>query len=302
MGDPLERLTNLLALLLETRVPLSLDRIQHSLNGQYPDEVVARRGAFERDKGVLRDEGIPIEQTIMSDGATGYWIDRAKYELGELGLTDDERRALQLAAATVRVGADWVDDAMLKLDALGERADSDLVAALPSLSALPRLFDGHLARAPVSFRYRGRSRLVDPYGLLSREGFWYVVGFDHDAAAIRSFRVDRIEGDVEVGPSDAYAAPDDFDPASFVSDSRRPSGSGSASVLVDSVMAPKVEADFGSATVLEHRPDGVVFAVPYGPALRSWVLGLLEHAEVLSPPEARAEVVAWLRDVAGVRR
>jgi hypothetical protein len=34
------------------------------------------------------------------------------------------------------------------------------------------------------------------------------------------------------------------------------------------------------------------------PAFRSWVLGLLEHAEVLGPPAVRGEVVAWLEEVA----
>ena len=34
-------------------------------------------------------------------------------------------------------------------------------------------------------------------------------------------------------------------------------------------------------------------------AFRSWVLGFLEHAEVLSPPELRSEMVAWLRGEAG---
>ena len=31
------------------------------------------------------------------------------------------------------------------------------------------------------------------------------------------------------------------------------------------------------------------------PAFRSWVLGLLDHAEVVGPPDVRAAVVAWLR-------
>ncbi|MEY2416089.1 MAG: hypothetical protein QOH53_1423, partial [Ilumatobacteraceae bacterium] len=36
MVDQLERTTNLLALLLETRVPLTLDNIVNQLAGQYP--------------------------------------------------------------------------------------------------------------------------------------------------------------------------------------------------------------------------------------------------------------------------
>jgi proteasome accessory factor B len=34
-------------------------------------------------------------------------------------------------------------------------------------------------------------------------------------------------------------------------------------------------------------------------AFRAWVIDLLDHAEVLSPPELRADMVAWLDAVAG---
>jgi predicted DNA-binding transcriptional regulator YafY len=36
-------------------------------------------------------------------------------------------------------------------------------------------------------------------------------------------------------------------------------------------------------------------------AFRSWLFGLGEHAEVVSPLEVRAVVVAWLREMAGAR-
>ncbi len=298
MTDPLERLTNLLALLLETRVPLTLERISLELEGQYPDDLTAKRGAFERDKALLRDEGVPIAQVILGDGSTGYSIDRASYELGDLGLSDDERQALQLASATVRSGVEWADDALLKLDA-GSRAvvDADIIASLPSLSALSTLFDAHLERARVSFRYLKKDRNVDPYGLLSREGFWYVVGFEYGAQGVRTFRVDRIEGDITRGESDTYTVPAGFDPAAVVSDTRRPSGTTTARVAIDAVIAAKVEADLGTQTVAERHPGGIVVDVPYGPGFRSWVLGLMEHAEVLSPAEVRSELVEWLRSM-----
>ena len=36
-------------------------------------------------------------------------------------------------------------------------------------------------------------------------------------------------------------------------------------------------------------------------AFRTFVLGLLEHAEVLEPDELRADLVAWLEAIAGPR-
>ncbi|MGI9646316.1 MAG: hypothetical protein ACR2O6_13500, partial [Ilumatobacteraceae bacterium] len=77
MADRVERLTNLLALLLETPEPLSLVQIAGELGGQYPDEHGARRAAFERDKSALRDIGVPIETEIVGGGEyagqTRYW-------------------------------------------------------------------------------------------------------------------------------------------------------------------------------------------------------------------------------------
>ena len=71
MADRVERLTNLLALLLETSEPLSLVQIADELTGQYPDAKTARRAAFERDKAVLRDIGVPIEQEIVGGADDG---------------------------------------------------------------------------------------------------------------------------------------------------------------------------------------------------------------------------------------
>ena len=56
MTDRVERLTNLLALLLETPIPLSLVEIAGELAGQYPEEHGARRAAFERDKAAFSED------------------------------------------------------------------------------------------------------------------------------------------------------------------------------------------------------------------------------------------------------
>ena len=55
--DRLERVTDLVLVLLDTSQPLTLDSIAHQVPG-YPVEHSARRQAFERDKRLLRDEGL----------------------------------------------------------------------------------------------------------------------------------------------------------------------------------------------------------------------------------------------------
>ena len=205
MVDALERVTNLLALLLETRRPLTLDEIAAELPA-YPASLTARRGAFERDKAMLRDLGIPIGSEVLAGsqaGATGYWIDRDRYELRGLELSTDERQALQVAVAAVRSG-----DARFGLLKLGGAVagEAAVVTNVPTLDALPTLREAAAARANVRFDYRGTPREVDPYALLLREGFWYVIGFDAGHAEVRTFRVDRIEGDVKVGAAGSFAA------------------------------------------------------------------------------------------------
>jgi len=56
----------------------------------------------------------------------------------------------------------------------------------------------------------------------------------------------------------------------------------------------------GEATVAERRDDGsVVLALPVSNplAFRSFVLTFLEHAEVLSPPDLRDDLLTWLEQV-----
>jgi predicted DNA-binding transcriptional regulator YafY len=60
--------------------------------------------------------------------------------------------------------------------------------------------------------------------------------------------------------------------------------------------------DLGDESVMERHDDGAVVVelrVVNREAFRTWVLGLLEHAEVLAPPELRADVIEWLREIAG---
>ena len=72
-------------------------------------------------------------------------------------------------------------------------------------------------------------------------------------------------------------------------------------MLVDASHAAWVVDELGEQAVVERRADGAVVValdVVNREAFRSFVLGLLEHAEVLAPPELRRDIVDWLRAVA----
>ena len=301
VADALERITNLVALLLEARTPLTLEQIANELAGQYPAGEVALRGAFERDKAMLREIGVPLEQEVLQGGDAGrtaYRIDRRHYELADLELAPDERAALELAVATVRLA-----DAKFGLLKLGASAtdSSAVVAHVPDLPALPALREATARHAEAAFAYRGTPRTVRPYALLLRRGLWYVIGHDLGHDEVRTYRVDRIESEVRLGPSDAFERPAGFDPRSAFPADPKLLGDGAAPlalVAVDASRAAAVERELGGAAVAQRHPDGSVEVhVPCANlyAFCAWLLGWGAHAEVLQPPEARQFVVEWLQ-------
>lgn len=294
--DALERITNLVALLLETRAPLTLEQIANELRGQYPAGEAALRGAFERDKALLREIGVPIDSEVLAGadaGKTAYRIDRRRYELSNLDLTPDETRALQMAVAAARLSD--ADFGLLKLGADGP-ASSAVVVNVPDDPALPLLRDAAAQRAVASFTYRGVARQLHPYAVLLREGAWYVIGHDTGHDEVRTYRVDRIESTVAVGQPGAFERPADFDVRAAFPDDPKLLGdepARRARVLVDASRARWV-----GAAVVARRDDGSVeVEVPCAnlDAFRSWLFGLGVHAEVLGPSEVRASVVDWLR-------
>ncbi len=305
--DRLERVTDLLLVLLDTTRPLSLREIAERVPG-YPEAHGARRQAFERDKRLLRDEGVPVLVVpIGGEEQLGYRVDPDAYYLPDLGLEAEEQAALNLAVAGVHLGEPIGRDALLKLGAAGESPLLSSSAAplvdlrsVDGLPALPVLFDAIRHAADISFSYRGERRHVDPAGLRFRRGQWYVVGFDRDRGEARTFRVDRIEGTPEAGPPESTELPPGFDvDAAFGRDPWQFGGGEEIEVdiLVDAAVAGRVVAELGEPAVVEERSDGAVvvrLTVTDEEALIRWVLDLLDHAEVIEPPAVRALLVERL--------
>ena len=279
-----------------------MPEIQRQL--EYPEDRVAFRRAFERDKDELRAMGIPlrIEKTTgRVPDVDGYRIPREEYALRDPGLTTEELAALHLAASAVQVEGLPATEGLLKLGGLVHDGAHDIgvhVAPLPADPNLASLFTAVSTRVPVELRYRDEVRTVDPFRLEFQRGRWYLTGFDHLRGEERNYRLDRIEGEVLVTQAPAFTAPVSAAPGrargAWELGAEAPVR---ARVRIDGAQAVWATQHVGPERVVAQEPDGsVVVELPVTnrAAFRSFVLSFLEHAEVLDPPELRADLVAWL--------
>jgi predicted DNA-binding transcriptional regulator YafY len=171
--------------------------------------------------------------------------------------------------------------------------------------ALPVLWEAIASLHPVSFTYHGKTRVVEPFGLVSRNGFWYLVGNDSVRSSQIVFRVDRIESQVTIDNKKSFERPVDFDiTAAFARDSKDFTTSQERAVVrVDAGVAPAVLRELGDeSVVVEHEDGSVDVNVPCGNhvAFRTWLFAMVDRAEVISPPEMRQRVLGWLREIAEV--
>ncbi|OBF61872.1 WYL domain-containing protein [Mycobacterium sp. 852002-51971_SCH5477799-a] len=323
-----ERLVNLVIALLSTRGYISAEKIRSSVAG-YSESASAEAFSrmFERDKNELRDLGIPLEVGRASawDPTEGYRINRDAYSLAPVDLTPDEAAAVavatQLWESPELITA--TQGALLKLRAAGVDVDPDAPVAIASPAGVPGLrgsedvlgilLSAIDSRQAVQFPHRPSraepyaTRTVEPWGVVTQKGRWYLVGHDRDRDATRTFRLSRIGPDVTpIGPPGAVAVPKDVDLRKIV-----------AQTVTEVSAAPTVGqarvwvAD-GRATALRRagRPvdarqlggrDGEVIELDIRSAdqLARDIAGYGADALVLEPQSLREDVLARLRAHAG---
>src|SRR6202008_1282882 len=228
-----ERLVNLVIALLSTRGYITAEKIRSSVAG-YSDSPSAEAFSrmFERDKNELRDLGIPLEVGRVSalDPTEGYRINGDAYSLPPVELPPDEAAAVavatQLWESPELITA--TQGALLKLRAAGVDVDPDAPVAIASpagtvglrgsedvLGALLFSID---SRQAVQFPPRPSraepytTRTVEPWGVVTEKGRWYLVGHDRDRDATRTFRLSRIGAKVTpIGAAGAVSVPHDVD-------------------------------------------------------------------------------------------
>lgn len=306
-----ERLLNLVICLLATRRPLSAEQIRQAVPGYDRDGDEAFQRMFERDKNELREIGIPID--VVRDpweDEPGYRIERQSYELPEITLEPDEAAVLGLAAQVWQRAslAEAASGALLKLRAGGVSTDQPVGTGALELRvdtrdpAFPALWDAVRDRRVVRFDYRGagsesvRSRTVEPWGVVSRRGRWYLAGFDRGRDAPRAFRLSRITGQVAtVGRPGVVEVPEGVDLKAMVGFPDEPAEERVAVVRVRQGTCEGLR----QLSRAVHAGDGgwdeaeLVFSDPE--RLAGWMASLGADVEVVQPPDAREAVISRLK-------
>jgi len=316
---------NLVIALLSTRNYITADRIRQTVYGYADnpsDDAFSRM--FERDKNELRDLGIPLETGRVSrlDPSEGYRIKREAYSLPDIELTADEAAAVavatQLWQSPELITA--TQGALLKLRAAGVDVDAPDSVAITSASALPGIRAsesvlGTLLSAidsgqAVRFGHRSsraepyNTRTVEPWGVVTDRGRWYLVGRDRDRNAIRTFRLSRIGAEVKpIGPAGAVSKPNDVDLRQVVA---RVVGEAPTGIEARVwVAADRATALRRAGTVVDHAVlngrDGDVLAIDIGSPdrLAREIAGYGPDAVVLEPESLREAVLDRLRAQAG---
>jgi len=300
-----ERLVNLTIALLATRRYLTKSEIFRSIEG-YEGNDESKERMFERDKDDLRSLGIEIEvggfDPIFNDEA-GYRIKPESYalDLGELSGADIALLSLAANAWNGQALNAIAHSALLKLKSIGIDSDIDAIPMLAprmvkASSELVTVVEAITTRSAITFTYIGQDlenqkRTLNPYALASRDGFWYFAGMDLDKGAIRTFRLDRVEGEIVVGKkSDSFEIPAGFDLFSHLDEGI------SAKLATLDIRKGKAFALRKKALSVVEKGEWDQITIQYGDD-STFIDSLLWHLDdvvVIEPSELRESVVKIL--------
>lgn len=175
---------------------------------------------------------------------------------------------------------------------------ADLKAQTPTLEKLRRAIREHRS---VEMNYQSNQvphpsqRGLDPYALVHRWGWWYVIGFCHVHKEIRTFRVDRIFG---VTLSDrTFFVSTDFNLQMYLKNELQAQPQVNARLRFESAFANVLSGNQSYWETLEPQTDGaieVTFSAPTLEWAASTALAYGPAVEVLEPRELRGLVTEWL--------
>jgi len=315
MTTPATRLINLILML--QRQP-----------GQKATDLANRLGVsvrtLHRYFEMLEEMGVPIYAERGPYG--GFSLVRG-YKLPPLVFTPEEAVAISLGTSLVRemwgqLYYEAAQGALTKLEnvlpdeqrqeiawarralvAIGiNRADIEMLTPL-----LEKLRRAVRENRRLSMNYHsgsnphGEQRELDPYALIHRQGWWYVVGFCHLRQELRTFRVDRV---TELNLTDqTYSVPADFDIRAYMAQEWQDVPQIKVRMCFAAQFAHLAQYTRGYWETLDEQPDGSVvvsFSTPDINAAASNALAYGPVVTVLEPPEVRQLVKEWAQAAANL--
>jgi predicted DNA-binding transcriptional regulator YafY len=313
MESPAARLLGLLSL-LQAR--------PHWTAGQLADRLHTTERTVRRDVSRLRELGYPV---VAEAGRAGGYRLGAGAALPPLLLSEEEAVAIALglrAAASSGVSGfeETAVAALAKLEQVLPARLRERVDALTSSTVLVRsgapsvigaevlvtLAQGCRGEERVRFTYRDAAgneteRRVEPYGLVSLSGRWYLVARDLDRSDWRTFRVDRMAGPSLTGHR--FTRTEEPDTEAMVLDAvARAPYPWQAEVVLDAGIEEARAEIPRSVGKIEETSDGVTLTMGANDLdwIARYLAGLPFDARVTRPPELRAALVSLGRHLASV--
>ena len=306
MSRKSERLVNLVIALLATKRFISKFEIFRTIEG-YEGSNESMERMFERDKDELRTLGIEIEVSGLDplfDDEVGYRIRAENFEMDRNGYSPNEVAYMSLAAQLWKDASlsDVSQKALRKLAAVSGQADiAEIPAFAPVVLTAPmflrEIINGIADRRVVEFKYldsemNTKIRKVHVYSYFSLKGFWYFSGLDVDKSENRTFRCDRVVGELVISKkTNSYEIPADYAPDTTFSD-----------ISVASQASLRVRVGRGSqlrvlASKIESGEEFDVVQVAYTSEeeMLSLILWHLDDVCVISPETLKSLTVQALR-------
>ena len=299
-AEKLERILKLLAELLNASTPLTAEELRTKID-MYPDNLVAFRKQFSRDKTALKEMGVPLDVISVGSSAKSaeaYFLDNKRYYLPELDLTDAELSQLNYASNSIHlIGELTEEEALRKLGGYSkQRVDYGASASIGDLDIFNRLFEALSEKKKTSFSYASKERLIEPYLLQFKGEHWYLTGREVETDSVKSFRTDRIHDLSVSDTSEEYSLPDSLSGADFSYFSYGDDDEVVAKVLIDKSHVQWVESNLDVPIALNADGDGIAeFVVKNYESFISRVLLLLDHAEILEPDFLRENLIERMK-------
>jgi proteasome accessory factor B len=261
---------------------------------------------FERDKDDLRSLGIIIElgtfDPLFEDEA-GYRIKPESYQLQLKNLDATSIALLSQAGKMWREAAlgQSAQSGLRKLRSIGINSDIESVIELTTTSynapeQLSDLIEAITSRQMITFEYLNQElssevRRVNPYRLSNSLGFWYLIAWDLDKSALRTFRLDRFNSTVSTsGRNNAFEVDLTLLDSHEITQVTEVS---SAVVLVRKGKAPALRNE-GAISEHDSEWDRVELQYQNSKQILREVLWAGENAIILEPQVLRDELICAL--------